>query len=62
LITQTRIPTETGDYRRYYQNVRDGIVSGAPLDVSPQHALGIMQALELAIESSRRRCTLPFPA
>jgi predicted dehydrogenase len=61
-ITQTRIPTETGDYRRYYQNVRDAIVSGAPLDVSPQHGLRIMQALELAIESSRRRCTLPFPA
>ena len=61
-ITQTRIPTETGDYRRYYQNVRDAIVSGAPLDVSPQHGLRIMQALELAIESTRRRCTLPFPA
>lgn len=61
-ITQTRIPTETGDYPRYYQNVRDAIVSGVPLDVSPQHGLRIMQALELAIESSRRRCTLPFPA
>ena len=61
-ITQTRIPTDTGDYRRYYQNVRDAIVSGAPLDVSPQHGLRIMQALELAIESSQRRCTLPFPA
>src|SRR2546426_893734 len=61
-ITQTRIPTDTGDYRRYYQNVRDAIVSGVPLDVSPQHGLRIMQALELAIESSQRRCTLPFPA
>jgi scyllo-inositol 2-dehydrogenase (NADP+) len=61
-LTQTRIPTETGDYRRYYENVRDAIVSGAPLDVSPQHGLLIMRALELAMESSRQRCTLPFPA
>jgi predicted dehydrogenase len=59
-ITETRIPTETGDYRRYYENVRDAIVSGAPLDVSPQHALRIMQALELGIESSKRGCRLPF--
>jgi predicted dehydrogenase len=59
-LTETRIPTETGDYRRYYENVRDAIVSGAPLDVSPQHALRIMQALELGIESSKRGCRLPF--
>ncbi len=61
-LTQTRIPTENGNYPGYYQNVRDAIVSGAPLDVSPQHGLSVMQALEVAMESSRRRCTLPFPA
>jgi predicted dehydrogenase len=59
-ITETRIPTETGDYRRYYDNVRDAILSGAPLDVPPQHALRIMQALELGIESSKGGCRLPF--
>jgi predicted dehydrogenase len=59
-INASRIPTETGDYRRYYQNVRDAIVSGTPLDVSPQHALNIMHALELGMESSKRGCRLPF--
>ena len=59
-ITATRIPSAAGDYSRYYQNVRDAIVSGAPLDVSPQHALAIMRALELGMESSRRGCRLPF--
>ena len=44
----------------YYQNVYDAIVSGTALDVSPQHALDIMRALELGIESSRRGCKLPF--
>jgi predicted dehydrogenase len=60
-LRETRVPTETGDYCRYYENVRDAIVSGVPLDVSPQHGLLMMQALELGMESSRRRCTLPFP-
>jgi len=61
-LREMRVPTETGDYRHYYENVRDAIVTGVPLDVSPQHGLLMMQALELGIESSRRRCTLPFPA
>ncbi len=59
-ITATRIPTQAGDYRGYYRNVRDAILSGAPLDVSPQHGLRIMRALELGMESSRRGCRLPF--
>lgn len=59
-VTQTRVPTATGDYRRYYENVRDAIVSGTPLDVTPQHALSIMHALELGMESNKRGCTLPF--
>jgi predicted dehydrogenase len=59
-ITATRIPTDAGDYRRYYQNIRDAVLSGTPLDVTPQHALNIMRALELGIESSRRGCKLPF--
>ena len=59
-VTETRIPTERGDYRRYYENVRDAIVSGVPLDVSPEHGIAIMRALELGIESSKRGCKLPF--
>ena len=59
-ITALRIPTDAGNYSRYYENVRDAILSGATLDVSPQHALSIMHALELGIESSRRGCKLPF--
>ena len=61
-ITESRVPTERGNYSRYYQNVCDAIISGAPLDVSPQHALHIMKALEIGIESSQRGCTLPFSA
>ena len=61
-ITRAQIATEAGDYRRYYENVRDAIVSGAPLDVTPEQALTVMRLLELARQSSRERRTLDFTA
>ncbi|HEY4959366.1 MAG TPA: oxidoreductase [Terriglobales bacterium] len=51
-----KLPTVPGDYRQYYQNVRDAILGDAPLAVTPQQALNVMRALELAAESSRSRC------
>ena len=51
-----KLPTAPGDYRQYYQNIRDAVLGDAPLAVTPQQALNVMRALELAAESSRRRC------
>ena len=45
--------TEPGDYRKYYENVRDAILGLAELAVTPAQALRVMRALELAMESSR---------
>ncbi len=58
--TQRRIPSSTGDYRDYYANVRDAILGKAELAVTPEWGLGIMRVLELARESSRKRCTMPL--
>jgi scyllo-inositol 2-dehydrogenase (NADP+) len=60
------IPTETiatipGDYRLFYANVRDAILSNAPIDVTHEQMLNVMDALESARESSRKRCTVAFP-
>jgi predicted dehydrogenase len=52
-IVTEQVPTEPGDYRRYYANVRDAILEQAALDV--------MRALELAQESSRTGCIVPWP-
>jgi predicted dehydrogenase len=60
-ITQRRIPPGPGDYRNYYANVRDALLGHAKIDVTSQHALEVMRGLELARESSERRCTLPWP-
>jgi scyllo-inositol 2-dehydrogenase (NADP+) len=54
------VPTEPGDYRSYYANVRDAILGQAPLDVTSQQALDVMRALELALESNRRGCIVPW--
>jgi scyllo-inositol 2-dehydrogenase (NADP+) len=59
-IVVESVPTEPGDYRRYYANVRDAILGQAPLDVTSQQALDVMRALELALESNRRGCIVPW--
>ena len=52
--------TEPGDYRKYYENVRDAISGSAELAVTPTQALRVMRALELAAESSRTGRVLPW--
>jgi scyllo-inositol 2-dehydrogenase (NADP+) len=54
----TRIPTEAGDYRGYYVNVRDAIHGNAALEVTPVQAWRTMRVLEMAVESSRTGCTV----
>jgi scyllo-inositol 2-dehydrogenase (NADP+) len=58
--TQRRIPSGTGDYRDYYANVRDAILGKAKLAVTPEWALDVVRILELARESSEKRCTIPL--
>jgi scyllo-inositol 2-dehydrogenase (NADP+) len=49
------IPTQAGDYRGYYENIRDAILRKAPLAVTPEQALRVMRIIELAQQSSRER-------
>ncbi len=55
-LTERKVPTLAGDYRKYYENVRDALLGNAQLAVTPQQALDVMRALELAHQSSRQRC------
>jgi len=57
--TLRKIPS-TGDWREFYANVRDAILGKVPLLVTPQQALDVMVALELALESNAKRCTIPW--
>jgi scyllo-inositol 2-dehydrogenase (NADP+) len=56
------IPTVPSSFTRYYENVRDAILGKAPLAVPPERALEVMRGLELAVESSRNGCVVPWPA
>jgi predicted dehydrogenase len=55
------IATMPGDYRLFYANVRDAILGSAPIDVTHEQMLSVMDALESARESSHSRCTVAFP-
>jgi len=59
-IVAETIPTQPGDYRLFYSNVRDAILGKALPEVTHQQMLDVMHALELARESSSTRCTLDW--
>lgn len=48
-----RIPTKRGDYRGFYENVRDTLLGRAKLAVTPRQAWRTIRLIELARESSR---------
>jgi predicted dehydrogenase len=58
-FTQRRIPSASCDFRDYYANVRDALLGKAAIAVTPEWALNVMRLLEMARESSERRCTIP---
>ncbi|MGE5110235.1 MAG: oxidoreductase [Acidobacteriaceae bacterium] len=57
-----RVPSFAGDYRGYYENVRDAILGKARLAVTPEQGIDVIIALELARESSRTGKRIPWPA
>jgi predicted dehydrogenase len=59
-ITSRPFPTECGDYRGYYENVRDAILGKAQLAVTPEQAADVLLAVELARESSDRGCIVQW--
>lgn len=53
-----RIPTENGDYRGYYANIRDTLLGKAQLAVTPEEAWCTARLVELARQSSKEQRTL----
>ncbi|HLJ27545.1 MAG TPA: oxidoreductase [Candidatus Angelobacter sp.] len=58
--TTETVTTLPGDYRLFYSNVRDALLGNAPIDVTHEQMLNVMNALELAQKSSHKRCTLDW--
>jgi len=57
-LIDEKVKTEIGDYRGFYENVRDAVLDGKPLVVSPSQGLNVMRALGLAQTSSDERRTI----
>jgi len=55
---ERHIPTLPGDYRKYYENVRDAIWGVSPLAVTAEQGWRTIRLLELALESSEARCAI----
>ena len=55
-----KVPSERGDYRAFYENVRDVMLGKAKPLVTLDEALGVMYALELSEASSAQRKILPW--
>src|SRR5581483_9876367 len=52
-----RVETEAGDYRLFYQNVRDAILGKSEIAITHEQMLNLMHGVELARRSSEERRT-----
>ena len=55
-----KVETFAGRYTDYYQNMADAIRGRAELSVKPEEAASTIRVIELALESSARKCAVPF--
>ena len=58
-LERTKVPTEPGDYRLYYANVRDAINGTAKLAVTAEDGYRTIKVLEMARQSTEERRTIP---
>lgn len=52
-------PSLKGNYGAYYKNVYEALTQGKAVSEKPEHGYNTIRLIELAFESSRRRCTVP---
>jgi predicted dehydrogenase len=58
--TSATVPTMPGNYRGYYEAVRDAILRGAPNPAPADYGVLVMRLLEAGAESSASRREVPF--
>ncbi len=59
-LNRTSHPTLTGDYRLFYENVRDAIRDSVALIVSPEHGYRCIRVIELALQSNAETRSVPI--
>jgi len=59
-VPRTKKVPSRGDWREFYANVRDTLLGKAQLLVTPEQALEVMKGLDLAVESSKKKCAVAW--
>jgi predicted dehydrogenase len=55
-----QVPNIPGNYLAFYEGIRDAITVGAPIPVTPEDGLAVINVLETAVKSSTARAEMPF--
>ncbi|GGF99117.1 oxidoreductase [Pontibacter amylolyticus] len=55
-----KVQSEAGDYRAFYDNVRDAILGIAELEVKPEQARNTIRIIELAMQSSKEKRAVAY--
>ena len=58
-LVRKPLPTEPGNFGDFYHNLYQSIMHSAPLMEKPEHGYNTIRLIELAMESNRKKCTLP---
>lgn len=58
-VHRKTIPTRQGNFGQFFKDLYETIRNGAPLQVTPEQGLNTIRIIELAIQSSRERRSLP---
>jgi predicted dehydrogenase len=53
------VPSQRGNFGLFYEYLYETIANGAPLKTTPLQAYNTIKLIELAFESSKKKCTLP---
>src|SRR5690606_11210199 len=60
LEESSTVESETGDYRKFYENIYEAISNNAELEVKPQQARDVIKVIELSIKSSNEKRVVAF--
>lgn len=57
-LVERKVPSADGDYRGFYDNVRQAVLGEARLAVTGEDGLRVMLLLESCVESAKKRCAV----
>ncbi len=57
-IIKEKLPSERGDYGQFYEDLYQTLQNQKPFPVKPEQAYNVIKIIELAEESSEKKCTI----